>query len=61
MTTSTPRCFERVRLLQHPVGLADAGGEPDVQLQPAALGALDQLEEVLRATAQALGLPGTFM
>ena len=41
-------CLERVRLLQHAVGLADAGGEPDVELQPPALRLLDQLEEVLR-------------
>ena len=42
---------ERVRLLEHPVGLADAGGEPDVELEPAAPGALHQLEEVLGARA----------
>ena len=40
--------LERVRLLQHAVGLADAGGEADVELEPAALPLLDQLQEVLR-------------
>ena len=36
-----------VRLLEHPVGLADPRREADVQLETAAPGALDQLEEVL--------------
>ena len=36
--------LERVRLLQHPVGLSDTGGEPDVELEPAALGAPEHLQ-----------------
>ena len=40
--------LQRVRLLEHAVGLADARGEADVELEPAALRALDELEEVLR-------------
>src|SRR6185437_1321968 len=39
--------LERVRLLQHAVGLPDPGREPDVELEPAALGAPEHLEEVL--------------
>ena len=38
--------LERVRLLEHAVGLADAGGEADVELEPPALAPLDELEEV---------------
>src|SRR6185295_9281332 len=41
--------LEGVRLLQHAVGLADSGGEAEVDLEPAALAALHQLEEVLGA------------
>ena len=41
--------LERVRLFQHAVGLADARREADVQLQPAALALLDELQEVFRA------------
>ena len=40
-----------VSLLQHPEGLAHAGGEPQVELETAALAALEQLEEVLRPGA----------
>ena len=40
--------LERLRLLQHAIGLADAGGEPDVQLQAPALRATEDLEEILR-------------
>ena len=47
-----PAPSQRVRLFQHAVGLADPGREPDVQLQAAALAALDELEEVLRARSR---------
>ena len=43
--------LQRVRFLQHAVGLADPGREADVELQPPALGALDELEKVLRPRA----------
>ena len=43
--------LQTVRLLQHLVGLADAGGEAEVDLQPAALLLANQAQEVLRRRA----------
>src|SRR5262249_35194071 len=50
---------QRVRLLEHAVGLADAGGEAEIHLQPAALRAADELEEVLGARRHPPILPTT--
>ena len=47
--------LQRVRLLEHAVGLAHARREPDVQLEPAPLGAAEHLEEVLGAL-EAIGI-----
>ena len=43
--------LEVVCLLEHAVGLADARCEPQVDLEPPTLRALDQLEEILRTAA----------
>ena len=40
---------EGVGFFEHAIGLAHAGGKPDVELEPPALGLLNQLEEVLGA------------
>src|SRR4029077_8172661 len=51
---------EAVRLVQHAIGLAHAGGGADVDLEAAALGPLDELEEILRPRPRhprAQGLP----
>jgi hypothetical protein len=39
---------QRVCFLEHAIGLSHPGGGPDVDLQSPALGALDDLEKVLR-------------
>ena len=39
---------QRVRLLEHAIRLSDSSGGADVHLQPSALGALDDFEEILR-------------
>ncbi len=41
--------LESLGVLQHAVGLSHSRREADVDLEPSALGALDQLEEVFRA------------
>ena len=46
---------ERVRFLQHAVGLADACSETDVDLKPPAPRAFDELEEVRRPSALHVG------
>ena len=58
-----PPAPQVVRLLQHPVRLADPGGETDVQLETAAPRAFDELEEVLgppRLRRLRHLLPGSF-
>ena len=47
--------LERLRLLEHAIGLADAGSEADVQLQAPALRPTKDFEEVLRALLRGLG------
>src|SRR5262249_43826102 len=46
-----PTLLECMRFLQHAVRLADAGGEAEIDLEPAALGAFDQLQKVFGACA----------
>src|SRR5262249_32830226 len=43
---------QRVRLLEHSIGLADAGREAEVELQTPALGLLDDREEILGTLAR---------
>jgi hypothetical protein len=43
--------LERVRFLQHAIGLADAGREADVHLEPSSPPALDELEKVFGAAS----------
>ena len=42
-----PALFQRMGFLQHLVGFANPGGGANINLQPAAFGAFDQLEKIL--------------
>ena len=46
-TTSTPAFLQGVGLFQHAIGLADARGKAQIELQPAALAAVDQFQKIL--------------
>ena len=48
--------LQGLRLLQHPVGLADPGGKAQIDLEPPSTRTLDQLEEVLWASGAGVHL-----